>query len=298
MGSIPITRSRIFCGSSRVCGAGDLEILSSDGGDDCSGVRSFPDHAVMTTRLKLQSPDAPPDLSHVETWVFDLDNTLYHPSACDLLPSMDRRINEYLCTALKLDPDGANALRQRLWGSYGTTLRGLMELHAIRPDEFLDFVHDIDLSSLTPNPDLDAALARLPGRKIIFTNATEKHALAVMDRLGVTRHFEGIYDVNAAAYVPKPQAAIYDAFLKRFDVRPQAAAMFEDMACNLAPAAALGMTTIWIRTERPNAQVGSDSDYVHYVVEDLAPWLGTVGIAEAVAAVAEEAVADQGGAPT
>ena len=233
---------------------------------------------------------------HVETWIFDLDNTLY-PHEARVWPQVDERITLYLMQHFEMDGLSARALQKHYYHRYGTTLRGLMELHAIRPDEFLDFVHDIDLSSLTPNPDLDAALARLPGRKIIFTNATEKHALAVMDRLGVTRHFEGIYDVNAAAYVPKPQAAIYDAFLKRFDVRPQAAAMFEDMACNLAPAAALGMTTIWIRTERPNAQVGSDSDYVHYVVEDLAPWLGTVGIAEAVAAVAEEAVADRGGAP-
>ena len=225
------------------------------------------------------APD--PDLSHVETWVFDLDNTLYHPSACDLFPHMDRRINEFLCTLLKLDVDGANQLRQTLWRSYGTTLRGLMELHGVPPHDFLEYVHDIDLTSLAASAELDAALTRLPGRKIIFTNATEKHALAVMERLGVVRHFEAIYDVAAAEFVPKPQAAIYDAFLKRHRVDPRSAAMFEDMACNLAPAAALGMTTVWVRTERPNAQMKEGDDFVHHVAEQLVPWLHSVRIAEA-----------------
>ena len=233
-----------------------------------------------------------PDLSHVETWVFDLDNTLYHPSACDLFPHMDRRINEYLCRLLQLDTDGANALRQTMWRSYGTTLRGLMEMHKIEPGEFLEYVHDLDMSLMTPNPALDRALARLPGRKLIFTNATEKHATAVMERLGVAHHFEAIYDVIAAEYVPKPQAAIYDAFLKRFGIRPKQAAMFEDMAGNLVPAAALGMTTIWIRTERPNARLGSDGAHIHHIVDELAPWLASVQVAAAVADVAE-ALADR-----
>ena len=232
-----------------------------------------------------------PDLSHVETWIFDLDNTLYHPSACDLFPHMDRRINEYICRLLQLDSDGANALRQGMWRQYGTTLLGLMDLHGVDPGDFLDYVHDIDMSTLVPSPELDAALARLPGRKIIFTNATEKHARAVTERLGVARHFEAVYDVVAAEYVPKPQATIYDAFLKRFGVRPREAAMFEDMAANLVPAAALGMTTIWIRTERPNARIGSDGDHIHHVADELAPWLQSVRIAEVAAAVVEAAEA-------
>ncbi len=232
---------------------------------------------------------SPVDLSHVETWVFDLDNTLYHPSRCDLFPHMDRRINAFLCELLKIDTDEANRLRQRLWKSYGTTLRGLMETHGLAPDEFLDYVHDIDLSSLAANAELDAALARLPGRKIIFTNATEKHALAVLDRLGVTRHFEDIFDVAAAQYVPKPQAAIYDAFCRRHAVDPRAAVMFEDMACNLAPAAALGMTTVWIRTDRPNAQAQDGGAYIHHIADDLVPWLTAVRVARRMAQAADEA---------
>lgn len=237
-----------------------------------------------------------PDLSHVETWVFDLDNTLYHPSTCDLFPHMDRRINEFICTLLKIDTGEANRLRQDLWRSYGTTLRGLMETHGLRPDEFLDYVHDIDLSILRPNPELDAVLDRLPGRKIVFTNATEKHAAKVLDRLGVASHFEAVFDVAAAHYVPKPQAAVYDAFCRRHGVDPRAAAMFEDMACNLAPAAALGMTTVWVRTDRPNAQMREGDAHIHHVAEELASWLRTARVAERAAALADGLARPRSGA--
>lgn len=234
----------------------------------------------MTAELTatLVTPTRDRSLAHVDTWVFDLDNTLYHPSACDLFPHMDRRMIEFIAEFLQVDLEEANRLRQTYYSSYGATLKGLMEVHALAPEKFLDFVHEIDLDPMAANPALEAALTALEGRKLIFTNATERHALNVLERLGIAHHFEEIFDVKAAEYVPKPQQAAYDAFLRRHGVDARGAAMFEDMARNLAPAAALGMTTVWVRTDRPNAQPAEADDFIHHIAEDLAEWLkGAVG---------------------
>lgn len=227
--------------------------------------------AEVTATLVAPTPDDA--LAHVDTWVFDLDNTLYRPSACDLFPHMDRRMIEFIADFLQVDMEEANRLRQTYYSSYGATLKGLMEVHALAPGKFLDYVHEIDLDMMAADPALEAALASLEGRKLIFTNATERHALNVLERLGVAHHFEGIFDVAAAEYVPKPQQAAYDAFLRRHGVDARGAAMFEDTARNLAPAAALGMTTVWVRTDRPHAQPGDADDFIHHVAEDLVAWL-------------------------
>jgi len=212
-------------------------------------------------------------LREVETWIFDLDNTLYHPSVSDLFPQMEQRMIAYIAELLGLDPEAANAHRDRYFRSYGTTLRGLMEMHGVAPQAFLDYVHELDLETVRPNPALEAALARLPGRKIVFTNATERHAVNVMQRLGVSHHFDDVFDVAAAEFVPKPQRPAYDRFLARHAVDPRRAAMFEDMAKNLEPAAALGMSTVWVRTDRPQAQFEPGCDFVHHVAENLVEWL-------------------------
>ena len=149
----------------------------------------------------------------VETWVFDLDNTLY-PHHVNLWQQVDVRIRDYIANFLKLTHDEAFRLQKDLYRRYGTSLRGLMEEHGLDPDEFLEMVHDIDYSPLTPDPALGAAIARLPGRKLILTNGTRAHAEAVMHRLEIRSGFEDIFDIAAAELEPKPRAIVYDRFLR------------------------------------------------------------------------------------
>lgn len=213
-------------------------------------------------------------------WLFDLDNTLYPPS-CRLFDQVDRRMGEFVQAFLGLaDPQAARRVQKAYLRDYGTTLRGLMEVHGLRPDDYMAYVHAIDLSPVRPDPALDAALAALPGRKLVFTNASEAHAVNVMDRLGVARHFEAVFDIAAADYVPKPVREPYERLIARHAVQPEAAVFFDDMVRNLAPAAALGMTTVWVASDSDWAKLdgteddGTEDDgFVHHVAADLAAWL-------------------------
>lgn len=215
----------------------------------------------------------PGDLDHVDCWVFDLDNTLYCSRRYDLFPAMGEKMQLFIEQFMGVNGDEAAALRERFSNDYGTTLRGLMVEHKIRPEDFLDFVHDLDLDQIKPEPGLDAALGQLPGRKVVFTNATVKYAEEIMNRLGVGHHFDVVFDVAAADFIPKPQMPAYDQFLRATGVSPEKAIFFEDMAKNLAPAAAMGMTTVWVENERPNALPTPACDHIHYIAEVLTPWL-------------------------
>lgn len=209
---------------------------------------------------------------HVETWVFDLDNTIY-PARFNLFDQVDVRIGAFIARLLDLDAGTARRLQKQYFRDHGTTLRGLMLNHDVDPHEFLGFVHDIDMGCIPPNPDLDRSLERLAGRKVIFTNGSTGHAMAVLARLGIARRFCGIFAITDADFVPKPQAAPYAAMIERFAIDPSGAAMVEDIARNLAPAAALGMTTVWVRNDSAWGAEGSANDYVHHVIDDVADWL-------------------------
>lgn len=229
-----------------------------------------------------KKPDqARPALAALETWVFDLDNTLY-PASSSLFPQIDVRMRQFIAERLDLGLDDAFVLQKRYYREFGTTLRGLMTVHGMEPADFLAYVHDIDHTVLDVAPLLDQALAALPGRKLIFTNGSHKHAEKVLARLGIERHFDGIFDIAAADFIPKPQPQCYDLMVRRFDFDPRAAAMVEDIHRNLGPAAALGMTTVWVRQDNhPDFKVviqdDDDLSHVHHVVEDLPHWLGQVG---------------------
>ena len=210
-------------------------------------------------------------MNHIDCWIFDLDNTLY-PASCNLFDQVDRRIGEFIAELLQVDAVEAKRLQKHYFREYGTTLRGLMDHHGIAPAGFLDYVHAIDVSPVPPSPALDAALAALDGRKLIFTNGSVAHAERVMARLGVTGHFGGVFDIVAANYQPKPHPATYAAMVERHGVDPRAAAMFEDLPRNLVPAAALGMTTVLVRTDSEWA-ADDHGDHVHHVTDDLVAWL-------------------------
>ena len=212
-------------------------------------------------------------LDEIGVWVFDLDNTLY-PASCDLFPLIERRMGAFIAERFSLPADEARRRQKRFFRVHGTTLRGLMLEHGVEPDEFLDYVHAIDLAAVLPDPALERALAALPGRKLIYTNASRAHAERVMERLGVAGRFEAIYDIADAGYLPKPDPASYAGFVARHGVDPARACMLDDMARNLVPAARLGMTTGWIRTDSAWGRASEeDLPHIHHVIDDLPGWL-------------------------
>ena len=219
------------------------------------------------------------DFARVETWVFDLDNTLY-PHHLNLWQQVDERIRDYIADYLKVAHEDAFRIQKDYYKRYGTSMRGLMAEHGMSPDEFLDYVHQIDHSPLEPNPALGAALERLAGRKLILTNGTRKHAQAVMRRLEIHGHFEDVFDIVAAELEPKPLAQTYDRFLARHGVDPRKAAMFEDLARNLAVPHALGMTTVLVVPENTREVFresweleGRDDPHVDHVTDNLVGFL-------------------------
>ncbi len=215
---------------------------------------------------------ATPALAHIDTWVFDLDNTLYSAST-HLFGQIDQRMKAFVSRELGLSLEDAHALQKRYYWEHGTTLRGLMLNHKIDPDAFLDYVHDIDHSVLAPDPRLNALLARLPGRKYIYTNGTARHATEVVAKLGISALFEGIFDIRAGNYIPKPDPAPYVDLLARYSIDPARTAMFEDSFKNLKPAAALGMTTVFVRHEEHVPRPDDDLTHCAFITDDLAEWL-------------------------
>lgn len=211
-------------------------------------------------------------LGQIETWIFDLDNTLY-PASCRLFDEVQRRMNEYICARLEVTPEDAAELRRTYFRAHGTTLNGLMRVHNIDPHEFLAFVHEIDLACVPPNPKLVAALGELRGRKIVHTNGSVRHAERLLDHLGLSAAFSGIVDIVASDFEPKPALAGYRVLLKRYSVMPETALMVEDIARNLAPAAELGMTTAWVRNDVDWARSEADRPFIHHIVDDLAGFL-------------------------
>lgn len=212
-----------------------------------------------------------PDMK-TEAWVFDLDNTLY-PATCDLFAQVNARMAGFIANHLSLDPESARHLQKRYFHEHGTTLRGLMIEHGTDPAAYLAYVHDIDLSPVRPDPRLDRALARLPGRKVVFTNGSVRHAENVMARLGVAAHFDAVFDIVAADYLPKPAVETYRRMAQTLGIDPRRAVMVDDIPKNLEPAAELGMTTVWVRTDTEYARIGALGAHVHHVADDLSAWL-------------------------
>lgn len=223
-------------------------------------------------------PD-PTRFAHVTDWVFDLDNTLY-PHHTNLFAQIDVKMTSYVSHLLGLPREEARRVQKQFYLEYGTTLKGLMDRHDIDPDDFLQKVHDIDYSWVKPNPVLGAAIRELPGRKFIFTNGDRNHAERTARALGVLDHFDHIFDIVAANLTPKPARETYELFLLTHGVDPKAAAMFEDLARNLAAPKALGMTTVLIvpnNFEPDFAEIWEsdplNEDDVDFVTDDLAQFL-------------------------
>ncbi len=215
-----------------------------------------------------------PRLAHVDTWIFDLDNTLY-PARCNLFARVDARMTEYIGRRLDVGAVEARRVQKAYFHGHGTTLAGLMAEHGVDPHEFLAFVHDIEMDVLEADAPLAAALARLPGRKLVFTNGDEPYALRVLDRLGLCGSFEAVHDIHAMALLPKPNPRAYRGLCDALAIEPTTALFVEDMARNLAPAKAIGMTTVWIDN---GSEQGPEAarDFIDFTVTDVTAWLNGI----------------------
>ena len=223
----------------------------------------------------------PHPLAHIDAWIFDLDNTLY-PAKTNLFALIDARMGAFVSRLLGLDDVAARRVQKDFFHSHGTTLRGLMNEHDVDPHTFLGDVHDIDVSAVAHAPVLVEAIAALPGRKLVFTNADTPYAEKVLARLGLTAAFEGIYDVHEMDYLPKPDPRAYRGLCDAYGIDPTRALFVEDMARNLAPAKAIGMTTVWVDN---GSEQGPDStpDVIDIRITDVGEWLAGV-VAELAAA--------------
>ena len=217
--------------------------------------------------------------AHIDTWIFDLDNTLY-PASCRLFDQIDVKIGSFVSKLLDIDAVEAKRIQKAYFYEYGTTLRGLMTEHQVVPDDFLDYVHDIDHSPVPANQALDQALHDLPGRKLIFTNGTVAHARKVLARIGVPHHFGDIFDIVHADYIPKPAIGPYRKFIAEAGIEPRRSAMFEDIARNLEAPHELGMTTVLVVPEhtrdvfREDWELeGRNDPHVDHVTDDLMGFL-------------------------
>ena len=234
--------------------------------------------------IKDSSGVAPIELGARRTWIFDLDNTLY-PAECNLFAQVDERMGSYIAKYLGVPFEYARHLQKSYYRQFGTTLSGLMNIHKMEPQPFLDYVHDIDVSVVPESPQLRTALTRLPGRRIIYTNGSRIHAERVAAKLGVLDLFEDIADITSCEFVPKPEAAAFEGVIKRHGIAAGEAVMFEDMPHNLEAAHTLGLATVLITSsylDHP-VQIAMRSwtslpAHVHFMTADLVGFLNEIDI--------------------
>ena len=234
---------------------------------------------------QIPSPALPgksADFAHVRDWIFDLDNTLYHADN-GVFAQIDGRMTSFVAQLLSLDRDSARAVQKQLYRDHGTTLAGLIAVHRIDPEPYLTFVHDLDLSDLHPDPAMNKALARLQGRRFIFTNGCRNHAARILERLGMGHLFDQIWDIRTIGFIPKPSRPAYEAVVAEAGLDPARTAMFDDIARNLVPAHALGLTTVWLNTGQAWAKQGPEfpvasAGHIDHETADLTVFLNSIGI--------------------
>ncbi|MFN4175968.1 pyrimidine 5'-nucleotidase [Phenylobacterium sp.] len=209
-----------------------------------------------------------PDLRHVDTWLFDLDNTLY-PAESGFMAEITSRMTDFVQKVTGLPREAAHALQKAYLAEHGLTLKGMMLNHGVDPLEFHAIFHDLSLEALAHDPELLAGLARLPGRRLIFTNADDVHARRVLERLELSHLFDDVFHIGSAGYEPKPSPEAFARIGAAHAVDPAVTAFFEDSQRNLEPAAALGMTTVLVGPHAPTAE----APFVHHRTEKLAPFL-------------------------
>lgn len=213
-----------------------------------------------------------PNFAHVHDWIFDLDNCLY-PASAGLFALIDERMGAYIQRLLECDPVEARRVQKHHFHTHGTTLAGLMKEHGIDAHDFLVDVHDIALDRVTADDRLAAALARLPGRRFVFTNGDAPYARRVLEALGLNSHFDELHDIHASELRPKPNPHGYRLLCERFGIDPAHALLADDMAQNLAPAKALGMTTVWVDNGSERGNHGAEPEFIDHRIGEVGEWL-------------------------
>ena len=216
-----------------------------------------------------------PAFSHVRDWIFDLDNCLY-PASTGLFDLIDERMGAYIQRMLDCDAVEARRVQKAHFHEHGTTLAGLMKSHGVDPLHFLDDVHAIPLDRVQADSRLAAALARLPGRRLVFTNGDAPYARRVLDAIGVQSHFADVHDIHSSELRPKPDPHGYALLCERFAIDPAHALLVDDMAANLKPAKALGMTTVWVDNGSERGNHGADDAFIDHRIRDVADWLEAI----------------------
>jgi putative hydrolase of the HAD superfamily len=243
-----------------------------------------PDRGFAHLGPMLVSPaeNAVPDFHHVDTWIFDLDNTLYRADS-DLFAQIDARMCDFVSRLLNVKPEEAKRIQKDYYRDHGTTLNGLIKRHNIDPESFLDYVHDIDLSVLAPDAALNEAVARLQGKRYVFTNGCRNYATRVLERVGLRDSIDDLFDIRAIRYSPKPEMAAYRTVLAAAGAAPERCAMFEDVARNLVPAHELGMKTVWLNNGSVWSKQGPEfpvagAHHIDYETTDLNEFLRSIRI--------------------
>jgi len=216
----------------------------------------------------------------IKFWIFDLDNTLYSGST-KVFEQVDKRMSKYISNKLNIDLEEAKKIQKNYFYEYNTTLNGMIKNHKINPDEFLDFVHDINIDFLQKDPALGKEIENLDGKKIIFTNGSKKHAINVTKQIGIDKLFDDIFDIVDAEFVPKPLVEPYKKLVKKHKIDPKLCVLVEDIARNLKPAYEMGMKTVWIENDEPWASKFSDSEFVNYRTNNLSEFLKKINLAKA-----------------
>ncbi len=216
----------------------------------------------------------------INCWIFDLDNTLYSGKT-KVFEQVDKRMSKFISEKLNVNTDEARKIQKNYFYKYNTTLNGMIKNHKIDPDEFLDFVHDINIDFLEKDHELGKQIKNLKGKKIIFTNGSRKHAINVTKKIGIDQYFDDIFDIVSSNFIPKPAIEPYKKLVKKHKIDPKLCVLVEDIARNLKPAYEMGMKTVWIENDEPWASQFSDRDFVNYKTDNLSEFLKKINLEKA-----------------
>ena len=216
----------------------------------------------------------------IKYWIFDLDNTLYSGKT-KVFEQVDKRMSKYISDKLNISVEEAKKIQKNYFYEYNTTLNGMIQNHKINPDEFLDFVHDINIDFLQKDPALAKEIENLNGKKIIFTNGSRKHAINVTKQIGIDQLFDDIFDIVDAEFIPKPSLEPYKKLVKKHKIDPKLCVLVEDIARNLKPAYEMGMKTVWIENDEPWASKFSNNEFVNYRTDNLSEFLKKINLTKA-----------------
>jgi len=219
-------------------------------------------------------------LQNIKFWIFDLDNTLYSGKT-KVFEQVDKRMSAYISKKLKISVEEAKKIQKNYFHEYNTTLNGMIKNHEIDANEFLEFVHDINIDFLNKDLKLAEEIKKLEGKKIIFTNGSRKHALNVTTKIGIDHLFDDVFDIVDSEFVPKPSVQPYRKLVKKHKIDPNLCVFVEDIARNLKPAYEMGMKTVWIENDEPWASKFSDSNFINYKTNNLSEFLKKINLLKA-----------------